>query len=762
MRAVSPLLQRFPFAGILFAAIAGILLAEVCGGHALLLACIVLGSGCALVRIRHGGICWAATVGVFALLHWWCWSDSPARTLAERLDAVPVQFAVRGIVSGEPKVFPSGSAVFPLEVLEITRTDDPDFRLGIPVTVQVRWEGPRPTCGDEVVFSCRAGRAPPARNPGAMGYRRWLERKGIYTVLSVDPSLPGRILGSGKGYGLMATAIHCRNRMREILSTGLEGAPDVAAAISGICLGVTDGAPEGFLDEFRFTGTMHLFAVSGLHVGMIAVIFWFALSAFRVPRPWAVGLIIPALFSYVLVTGMKTGSVRSAVMSSLLLLGLAMLRKSPLLNTLAAAAFLQLALDTNTLFSPGWQFSYSVVAAIILLTPLIERRAVTLQSPDPFLPGRLLTRSERVRFATWRRFCGLAAVSVAAWIGSLVPTLVYFHLISLSALGANILAVPLAFAVLSLGVLALGTGIFSPWVAGAFNNSNWLVAKALLAVVQGSTLIPCGHWFVGPPGPPWPVLSILDLNGVPSTVIRSGTHFSRYALLDAGRRGQALPVILPCLESSGANSLDEVLVTRSDAARMGGLDVIGRQYRIRRLDIPSVEGRSPYARRKFPGIGEVVRPSSGDSIMMVPGCSARIIAPEKGDFLVPRLDLGCLRVLYLPPLTDPVLESLSSIDPVELRSDILVVPLGGASLAGTLNLLRCIHPKAVICPVLPFARGGMPSGEWDRILAAEGVEYLRMDRTGAVIIEADPKGPSLRTWLDQRSVPISRGSPGTP
>ena len=698
-------------------------------------------------------------MGVFALLHWWSWSDSPARALAERLDAVPGEYSVRGIVCGEPKVFSSGSAVYPLKVLEISRKEDPASRLEIPITVQVRWEGPHPVCGDEVVFSGRAGRASPARNPGAMDYRRWLERKGIYTVLSVDPSLPGRILGSGKGYRLLATAISCRNRMREILAIGLEGAPDVAAAITGICLGVTDGAPEGFFDEFRFTGTMHLFAVSGLHVGMVAVIFWFALSAFRVPRPWAVALIIPSLFSYVLVTGMKTGSIRSAVMSSLLLLGLAMLRKSPLLNTLAAAAFLQLALDTNALFSAGWQFSYSVVAAIILFTPVIERRAVALHTRDPFLPARLLTGSERFRFATWRRFCGLAAVSVAAWIGSLVPTLVYFHLVSFSALGANILAVPLAFAVLSLGVLSLGMGIFSPWVAGAFNNSNWLVAKALLAVVQGSTLIPCGHWFVGPPGPPWPVLSILDLNGVPSTVIRSGTHF---ALLDAGRRGEALPIVLPCLESSGANSLGEVLVTRSDAARLGGLDVIGRQYRIRRLDIPSESGRSPYARRTFPGVREIVRPSSGDSVMMVPGCSARIIAPENGDFLVPRLDLGSLSVLYLPPLTDPVSKALAALDPAELRSDILVVSLGGVSLSGTLDLLHKIHPKVVVCPVLPFARGGIPSGEWDRVLASEGIAYLRMDRTGAVILEADPKEPVLRTWVDQRSVPISPGSPGTP
>lgn len=745
--------------GILACAVVGILLVDSFGDRLLAVTLAVGASAVLLAAIPRGGICWAITLVSFALLHWWSWKESPARRLAETLERSGAEYSVRGIVSGDPKTQPSGAALFPLRIEAITPMDEPVTSVATPVTVQVHWEGERPFCGDEVAFSAQAGRAPPPRNPGAMDYRRWLERQGIFTVLTVDPALPGTILRHGAGCGLPALAIRCRNRMKEILSIDLEGAPEVAAAISGICLGVTEGAPEGFLDEFRFTGTMHLFAVSGLHVGMVAVILWFVLSAFRIPRPWAVSLIIPSLFFYVVVTGLKMGSVRSAVMSSLLLIGLSLLRKSPLLNTLAAAAFFQLALDANALFSAGWQFSYSVVGAIILATPFLEHRAVGFYEPDPFLPAKLLTPAERLRFGIWKRFCGLAAVSVAAWIGALVPTLVYFHLVSFSALGANIVAVPLAFGVLSLGMLSLGTGMLSCWLAGAFNNTNWLLAKILLAVVQGSTLIPGGHWFVGPPSPRWPVCTVLDLHGMPAALMGSG---NRHALVDTGRKREALATVLPCLESDGVNSLEEVLISRSDAAHMGGLEVIGRQHRIHRLDLPPDAGRSPYSRKNMHPADTTVRVGAGDAFHPLTDCGIQVLAPRHGDYLIPKIQVGCLSVLWLPVLTNDVFQALASVDPEQLRSDILVVPLGGAPMAQALDLVRKVHPQALVSPVLSSVRGGFPVSDWDHILQNEGVTYLRMDRTGAVILEADPACPRLFTWVDRLRLPLSPVSPEKP
>ena len=68
----------------------------------------------------------------------------------------------------------------------------------------------------------------------------------------------------------------------------------------------------------------------------------------------------------------------------------------------------------------------------------------------------------------------------------------YFHLVSLTSLPANMLAVPLSFAIMAVALLALGTGSMSVWLASIYNQTNWLLAKLLLGIV---------HAFASVPGP---------------------------------------------------------------------------------------------------------------------------------------------------------------------------------------------------------------------------------------------------------------------
>lgn len=745
MKGASPLRQRFPFGAILLAAIGGILLADagdaapwlwrVAGGLLLLLLILVI----TRIGILRGGIVTLAfTLGAFALLHDWNWNNAPARALAEWFEQHPGEYEVRGVVSEEPRIASSGGVTFPLRVERIGVPDSAYAVTMMPVTVHVGWAGDPVAYGDRVAFHGVVLRPEGPRNPGAMDYRRWLERHGIYNRFRVDPSSPGLVESHGHGNSIRARAITARHRMEKILSTDLEGAPAERGAINGICLGVTDNTPEGFTDDFRFTGTMHLFSVSGLHVGMLAVLIWFFLKAVRVPRPWAVGVTIPALFFYVAVTGLKSGSIRSATMASVLMIGLVLFRRAPMINTLAAAAFLQLAIDTNTLFSAGWQFSYAVVFAILVAAPPIEARIRALHRPDPFLPEKLLTRRERMLFGCWNEFSGLVAVSAAAWVGSLIPTIAYFHLISFSAIGANLLAVPLAFGVLALGVLALLAGIFSPWVAGAFNNANWLVTKLLLLVVQGSALIPGGHWFVGPPGKPFPVMTLLDLRGAPCAVIRSGGEF---ALIDAGRKRDAQGTIIPFLETSGANSIGNALITKSDAAHLGGLPGIIRELSVKRIGLPPSPGQSTLAKKFTADFPRAERMKAGNRVALAPGVTAEILACAPGqdpDSAIVRVNLGDLKVLFSPKLDAGMIESMAKIPGQELKADFLILPLGGSDMASTLRVIRKVSPRAVISGVDALNRNGIPGSEWKGVLREEGISLLRQDATGAVIIEADP------------------------
>src|ERR1700682_5618513 len=125
--------------------------------------------------------------------------------------------------------------------------------------------------------------------------------------------------------------------MQAALCRGLEGSPDVQSFISGIALGLRHQAPEDIEEPFQQTGTLHLFAVAGLHVGIVARLLWIIAIVAQLPRKWAAWLIIPALFFYATVTGLHTSSVRAALMSAVLLGGFLIERKVFALNSLGAA-----------------------------------------------------------------------------------------------------------------------------------------------------------------------------------------------------------------------------------------------------------------------------------------------------------------------------------------------------------------------------------------------------------------------------------------
>src|SRR6185436_3285441 len=191
---------------------------------------------------------------------------------------------------------------------------------------------------------------------------------------------------------------------------GLENAPEVQNFLSGIVLGLRHQTPEDIEEPFQQTGTLHLFAVAGLHVGIVAALLWMLAMVARLSRKWAAALIIPLLLFYAAVTGLHVSSIRAAVMSSILFGGLFFERKVFVLNSLAAAAFFLLCWNTNELFSTGFQLSFAVVGAIILFADpffrLFQRRA----APDPFLPQSLVRGPRRWIYSGYEWLSGGASV----------------------------------------------------------------------------------------------------------------------------------------------------------------------------------------------------------------------------------------------------------------------------------------------------------------------------------------------------------------
>src|SRR6058998_607370 len=110
--------------------------------------------------------------------------------------------------------------------------------------------------------------------------------------------------------------------MQQALCRGLEDAPEVQNFLSGIVLGLRHQTPEDIEDPFQQTGTLHLFAVAGLHVGIIAQLLWILASLLRLPRTAAAALIIPCLFFYSAITGLHVPSLRAAIMAAFLVGGI--------------------------------------------------------------------------------------------------------------------------------------------------------------------------------------------------------------------------------------------------------------------------------------------------------------------------------------------------------------------------------------------------------------------------------------------------------
>src|SRR5260370_655825 len=193
----------------------------------------------------------------------------------------------------------------------------------------------------------------------------------------------------------MGAAEKSRTWMQNALCRGLENAPEVQDFLSGIVLGLRHQTPEDIEEPFQQTGTLHLFAVAGLHVGIVAELLWMLARAARFSRRWAAAFIIPLVFFYSAVTGLHVSGLRAAVMSAVFLGGFVAERRVFTLNSLAAAAMLLLCWNTNELFSTGFQLSFAVVGAIILLADPLTNIFGRYTAPDPFLPRSLISR--------WRR-----------------------------------------------------------------------------------------------------------------------------------------------------------------------------------------------------------------------------------------------------------------------------------------------------------------------------------------------------------------------
>jgi len=352
--------------------------------------------------------------------------------------------------------------------------------------------------------------------PGLFDYGVYLRRQGIYFELRTTPEewhLLTRPSRPPLADCFLAWA-------KETMRLGLPVEDQPLRLLWAMTLGSRNVLPGEAYHPFVQSGTMHIFAISGLHIALIAGIFVCLCRVLRIPRNWCGVIIIPLLWFYTAASGWQPSAVRSTVMMSIVIAGWSLKRPSDLLNSLAAAALIILVVDPQQLFQTGFQLSFFVVLSIALLLPPLEKLRDRWLTSDPMLPPELVPRWERWFGLPLRFLATGLATSIAAWLGAWPITAYYFHLFSPVTLLANVAMVPLSSAALACNLASLVCGSHLPWLAGLFNHSAWFWMSAMMKTGELSVQLPGAFFYV-----PSPDLADLAIYYVALVAILSGYVF---------------------------------------------------------------------------------------------------------------------------------------------------------------------------------------------------------------------------------------------
>jgi competence protein ComEC len=234
-------------------------------------------------------------------------------------------------------------------------------------------------------------------------------------------------------------------------------------------------------DGFRNTGTAHLLAVSGLHVGIIGFTIEFILRIFGLNKKLRRIPCILILLIYLGIIGSPPSAFRAFAMLSFYWGACYFNRKPNTLSGLINAALLSLLIDPVQLFDPGFRMSYGVVYYIILLGVPLTNRLRSLITLDKFIPKDEITLSSKLLKKIISNTIDSIAISIAANIASIPLTFEYFGSISLVGILANMVVIPIAWVTIVAGTVTMISLLIH---INLFTNISLFIAGTCAAAIE--------------------------------------------------------------------------------------------------------------------------------------------------------------------------------------------------------------------------------------------------------------------------------------
>lgn len=289
-------------------------------------------------------------------------------------------------------------------------------------------------------------------HPGAgdsFSYADYLGRQGVFTIMR-NAGL--EVIGPGHGLPWTAALLELKHIVRGIIADLLP--EPQGGLLTGILLGDERGISPELEEAFESVGASHVIAISGFNMVIVSAIVLRVFSSALGDRSAVATLLAVAVIaSYSLFVGASPGILRAALMSSLLVIGNQLRRRTFLPTSLAFATLFLSIIDPNVLLDIGFQLSFFAVLGLGLFAdPLSERFQSLLET---VLPRRFAVPIHSFLNEPF-------IVSFAAHIATLPLIILYFGRLSLLALPVNLLIVPVQSAVLILGFLAVAAYVFVP------------------------------------------------------------------------------------------------------------------------------------------------------------------------------------------------------------------------------------------------------------------------------------------------------------
>lgn len=283
------------------------------------------------------------------------------------------------------------------------------------------------------------------------------------------------------------------------VAIGIESWGAIPALNQAMLLGARHEMPADMKRIFSNSGTIHVFAISGMNIALVAAFLIAIIRLFGIPRFYWGFFLAPLLVVYTVISGACPSAIRACIMAIVLFFAPLFGRRPNGVAALALTALIVHLIKPALIVDAGSLFSFTVMLGLVLFVQPFSVQMRRVFQCAWFDERSLLYQSagNRLRFWLWRTLYWIVryvsdvlAVSLAAWLVSVPLTAYYFGRLTPGGLFANLVITPASFIVVVAGCVGMAVSYFSLTVAAFFNQIAGAFTQIMVWSAEGTAACP--------------------------------------------------------------------------------------------------------------------------------------------------------------------------------------------------------------------------------------------------------------------------------